>query len=121
MVRDHTSLKAWQAAHAVNVGVIRLARTAWQPYASALFSQLQRSSLSVQLNIAEGYSFGNSPTYTRHIGIAYGSAVETAEILKLGLETGVLPVDQARGILEHADHARHLLLGLLKYRRKFHA
>jgi len=44
--------------------------------ASALFAQLQRASLSVELNIAEGYSFGPSRTYTRHFGVAYGSAVE---------------------------------------------
>jgi len=90
-VRDHTSLRAWQEAHAVTVGVIQLARTAWQPYAGALFSQLQRSSLSVQLNIAEGYTFGNSPTFTRHIGIAYGSAVETAELLRLALRQKYCP------------------------------
>ena len=75
-VRDHTSLRAWQEAHAISVAVIRLARSSWKPYASALFNQLQRASLSVQLNIAEGYPFGDSPTFTRHLGIAYGSAVE---------------------------------------------
>jgi four helix bundle protein len=80
-VRDHTSLKAWQEAHAVALSVLHLAQTGWKPYASALFSQLQRSSLSVQLNISEGYTYGDSPSFTRHLGVAYGSAVETAELL----------------------------------------
>jgi len=53
-----------------------LVKYKWQPWASALFAQLQRASLSVELNIAEGYSFGPSRTYTRHFGVAYGSAVE---------------------------------------------
>src|SRR3990170_7365272 len=90
-MRDHTSLRAWQEAHAVTVQVIRLCQTSWKPYAAALFSQLQRSSLSVQLNIAEGYTFGDSPTFTKHLGIAYGSAVETVELLRLGIEADVLP------------------------------
>jgi len=80
---DHTSLKAWHEAQAVTLAVIELGKTTWRPYLSALFSQLQRASLSVQLNISEGYTFGDSPTFTRHLSVAYGSAVETGELLQL--------------------------------------
>jgi four helix bundle protein len=73
-------------------GAIGLARDTWKPHAAALFSQLQRASLSVQLNIAEGYAFGESPTYTRHLRIAYGSAVETGELLEVALD----PVHRSR-------------------------
>jgi four helix bundle protein len=118
-VRDHTSLHAWQEAHAANVAVIRLARTSWKPYASALFSQLQRACLSVQLNIAEGYTFGDSPTFTRHLGIAYGSAVETGELLQLALDADVVEEDSARTLLKRTRRTERLLLGMLKKRRQF--
>jgi four helix bundle protein len=85
-VRDHRSLHAWQETQAVVLGTIELARHSWKPFASALFSQVQRASLSVQLTIAEGYSFGESPTYVRHLRIAYGSAVETGELLETALK-----------------------------------
>ena len=118
-MRDHTSLEAWQEAHAVAIVVIRLARFSWQPYASALFSQLQRSSLSVQLNIAEGYTFGRSPTFTRYLGIAYGSAVETEELLQLAVEAEVMPSDAIREVLDRTRRTQRLLLGLLKKYRRF--
>jgi four helix bundle protein len=118
-VRDHTSLHAWQEAHATNVAVIQLARTSWKPYASALFTQLQRASLSVQLNIAEGYTFGDSPTFTRHLGIAYGSAVETGELLQLALDADVLEEESARTLLKRTRRTERLLLGMLKQRRQF--
>jgi len=118
-VRGHTSLEAWKEAHAVSLGVLELARTSWKPYASALFAQLQRSSLSVELNIAEGYTFGRTPSFTPHLGIAFGSAVETSELLRLGLEAGVLDEATAEALLQRSDCARRLLLGLLKQRRKF--
>jgi four helix bundle protein len=89
-MRDHRSLHAWQEARAVVLGTMAMARDCWKPYAAALFSQLQRASLSVQLNIAEGYAFGESPTYTRHLRIAYGSAVETGELLEIALEADVV-------------------------------
>jgi four helix bundle protein len=118
-MRDHTSLHAWQEAHATSIGVIRLARLAWKPYASALFSQLQRASLSVQLNIAEGYTFGDSPTLTRHLGIAYGSAVETGELLQLVLHAEVVDEESVTTLLKRTRRTERLLLGMLKKRRQF--
>ena len=112
-------MRAWREARVVSVAVMRLSRDAWKPYAAALYTQLQRASLSVELNIAEGYTFGDSPNFTRHLGIAYGSAVETAELLHLGIEAGVLPDGPSQEILAHADRARVFLLGLLKRRRRF--
>jgi four helix bundle protein len=118
-MRDHTSLHAWQEANATAVAVIRLCKFSWQPYASALFSQLQRASLSVQLNIAEGYTFGASPTFTRHLGIAYGSAVETSELLRFSTEAEILHPDVVQPVLKRAQRTERLLLGMLKQRRGF--
>jgi four helix bundle protein len=118
-VRDHTSLHAWQQARATSVAVIRLAKSSWKPYAAALFNQLQRASLSVQLNIAEGYTFGDSPTFTRHLGIAYGSAVETGELLQLALDAEVVDVETLKALLMQNRRTERLLLGMLKKRRAF--
>ena len=118
-MRDHTSLRAWQEAHAISIAVIRLARSSWKPYASALFNQLQRASLSVQLNIAEGYTFGESPTFTRHLGIAYGSAVETGELLRLARDAEVVADERLEALLQRCRQTERLLLGMLKRRRKF--
>jgi four helix bundle protein len=117
-MRDHRSLEAWQEARTVVLGTLEISRTNWKPYAAALFSQLQRASLSVQLNIAEGYAFGDSPSFTRHLSIAYGSSVETGELLELGLEAGIIPPSLAQQILDSNRRSQRLLLGLLRWRRK---
>jgi four helix bundle protein len=103
----------------VNLGVLRLTRDYWRPHASAAFSQLQRSSLSVQLNIAEGYTFGSSPTFTRHLAIAFGSAVETIEIIELLIEAEIVEKDLVSETLCRARSSRKLLTGMLKQRRKY--
>jgi four helix bundle protein len=121
MVRDHTSLRAWQEARQVAIGVIELARSSWKPYAAALFDQLQRASLSVQLNIAEGYTYGDSPTFTKHLGIAYGSAVETGELLRLAGEAGLADELTLNTLLDRTHETQRILLGMLKNRRKFKA
>ena len=116
-MRDHRTLHAWQEARAVVLGIIDLARTSWKPYASALFSQLQRASLSVQLNIAEGYAFGESPTFNRHIAIAYGSAVETGELLEIALDAKIVVTDVGKHLLSRNRRSQRLLLGMLRRRK----
>ena len=116
-VRDHRSLEAWQEARAVVLGTLEVARNSWKPYAAALFSQLQRASLSVQLNIAEGYAYANSPSFTRHLAIAYGSAVETGELLELALDARLIAATVGKQLLTRNQRSQRLLLGLLKWRR----
>jgi four helix bundle protein len=117
-VRDHRSLEAWQEARAVVLGTLELTRNTWKPYAAALFSQLQRASLSVQLNIAEGYAYSNSPSFGRHLAIAYGSAVETGELLEIALDAGVASATVLQRLLNSNQRSQRLLLGLLKWKRR---
>ena len=96
---------------------IRASRNHWRPWAGAIFHQLQRASLSVQLNIAEGSTFGPSPTYRRHLGIAYGSAIETSELIGVIVDEQLIPAEAAVELLDHSEKSRILLLGLLKRHR----
>ncbi|MEO8200522.1 MAG: four helix bundle protein [Gemmatimonadota bacterium] len=82
-MQSHKTLLAWQEAREVTKGVLRLSATSWKPRFGAVFSQLQRSSVSVLVNIAEGYGFGPSPRMRNHLRIAYASAIETADLLEL--------------------------------------
>src|SRR5580765_4239665 len=108
-MRDHKSILAWQEAHEVVRGVLRSCRQLWRPHAAALFQQLQHSSLSVQLNIAEGYSLPRRFRY--HLEIAYGSAVETGDFLELAMEEGVIPPAEAGAMLDRCRRTQRLLLG----------
>ena len=91
-----------------------MARTAWKPYAAALFSQHQRASLSVQLNIAEGYAYGISRSFSRHLNIAYGSAVETGDLLEIDLDAAIVDRETAIHLIQRNRRSQRLLLGMLK-------
>ena len=113
-MRDHTSLEAWRQAEAVSLSVLELSRTHWKAYAQAVFNQVQRSSVSVQTNISEGYSFFNSPSFHRHLRIAYGSAMETGDLLNLLGRAGIVPPELVEPILSKCRRSQRLLLGLIK-------
>jgi four helix bundle protein len=113
-MRDHTSLEAWREAEEVSLSILALSRTHWKPFAQAVFNQVQRSSVSVQTNIAEGYSFTNSPSFRRHLRIAYGSAVETGDLLTLLSKAEVIPIGLIEPTLTKCKRCQRLLLGLIK-------
>lgn len=113
-MRDHTSLLAWQEAEAVTIAVVALSRAHWRPFAAAIFDQLQRASLSAQINISEGYAWTNSPTFRRHLHIAYGSAVECGDLLRLLERAQIVPPDTIATTIERCGRAQRLILGLIR-------
>src|SRR5215210_9182453 len=113
-MRDHKSLLAWQEANAVVRTVMSVTRGVRHP----CVDQLQRAALSVQLNIAEGYALRSSRRFRNHLDIAYGSAVETAELLELTRELGLFPSETIGLTLEKCSRSQGLLLGLIKRLRK---
>jgi four helix bundle protein len=113
-VKTHTSLLAWREARELSRGVLRLAHSAWRPPLRAVFDQLLRSSLSIQLNIAEGYALGNTGSFRRHLAIAYGSAIETSELLEHLLEVDGTPRAEIQVFLESCKKTERLLLGLIR-------
>jgi four helix bundle protein len=111
---SHKSLLAWQEAEWVSSAVLDISRDYWRPFAQAVFGQVQRSSLSVQVNIAEGYAFTNTPTFRRHLSISYGSSIETGELLETLLKKGLIPPDPGTELVQRCFRSQKLLLGLLK-------
>lgn len=80
-MRSHHHLFAWQKANASALAVHRHIDAKWAPRRHAVFEQLRRASLSVPLNIAEGYASGPGGRCRYHLRIAYASAVEATELL----------------------------------------
>lgn len=113
-MRDHTSLLAWQEARKGALLSSKLCRDYWQPWAASLFGQLQRSSLSVQLNIAEGYAFAGRKRGRNHLRIALGSAIETEDICRNLADLDAVPSPMLDDLRAHAQRSQQLLVGLLR-------
>ena len=113
-MKTHRSLLAWQKARAVTKSVIGLSVTSWKPQYAAIFGQLQRSSLSVQINIAEGYAFADSGRLRDHLRIAYASAVETDDLLDLMSEYEHFEKAEIAKALKLCRESQKLLFGLMQ-------
>src|SRR5512140_3676888 len=87
-MRSHRDLLAWQVARESALGIHRYADGHWSASRAAVFDQIRRASLSVQLNIAEGYASGIGARCRYHLRMAHASAVETTELLEFLGELG---------------------------------
>jgi len=114
-MRDHKSLLAWQEARAVVLVLLPAIRQLKYSYSNPVFTQLQRAALSVQLNIADGYALRTSKRFRNHLDIAYGSAVETAELLELCRDMDLLAAEIIAAMLHRCRHCQQLLRGLIKH------
>lgn len=83
-------------------------------YLAAVFRQLQRSSLSVQLNVAEGYASGPGARCRHHMIIAYGSAIETDDLLEILSDEGHIKAEDAERVLADCRSSQRLIRGLVK-------
>ena len=111
---DHTTLIVWQRARGVVLATLEFGRTSWKPYASAVFNQLLRASLSVQLNIAEGYAVRLPRRRRFHWNVAYGSSVETVDCLELLRGGGVIGPSLIDPTIGLARETSRMLLKMLR-------
>ena len=113
-MRDHKTLEAWIEVHRVVMTALDFATLHWHPSLRSVYDQLTAAALSVQLNIAEGYGLGTKPLFLRHLRIAYGSSIETGDLLELLCERRVISEPDGNEVLEHCKRCQRLLLGLIR-------
>ena len=111
-MRDHRSLIAWQRAHDFVLAAYRISNQIWHPSIAPLIDQLRRSSASIQLNISEGYALGSAPLFRRHLTIAYGSAVESLDIVELLQKLAPKGQAELAALWKQGDDSCRLVMGL---------
>jgi hypothetical protein len=97
------------------MGVIDLARHSWK--VTQLLSFPSFRELHFQFNsISRRAAYGDTPTYKRHLAIAYGSAVEAGELLEVAVDAAVVHPEFGNRLLVHNRRSQRLILGLLRKR-----
>ena len=90
---SHERLKAWELCHELVLGVYRQTERWPLQERYGLTSQIRRAAVSAPTNLAEGAAKHGRREFRRYVDIALGSVAETAYLLRLAKDLGILPVN----------------------------
>jgi four helix bundle protein len=116
-MRDHTTLLVWRLARDQSRELYHFSTVRWTPPLGFIFDQLRRASLSVRLNLVEGYAWRPTPKWRQHLRIALGSAMETSECVRFLVEVGAMSDRDGVHFLEKSRRVERLLYGLIRERK----
>jgi len=90
----------WKKAIAFSKSIYELSGTFPEKEKYGLISQIQRASVSIPSNIAEGSSRSSQADFSRYLEIALGSAFEVETQITIAKEVGYITNDQFLKCLE---------------------
>lgn len=105
-------LIAWQEARALVKSVYKLTSDGTFAKDFGMRDQIQRASVSVMTNIAEGFDCESTAEFARFLGIARRSAVEVQSLLYAALDVEHINQDVFKLHYEQARKCKALIGGL---------
>jgi four helix bundle protein len=113
-MRNFQDLKVWQKAHALTLDVYRTSRYFPTAELYGLTSQLRRSCVSIEANLAEGCGRRSERDFSRFLRIAMGSATESECHLLIARDLGFLPTSDFKRCSAALDDVKRMLHRLLE-------
>lgn len=108
-------IEAWKSARQLNAEIYRMTRLGEFARDFALRDQIRRASISIMLNIAEGFERGGNGEFRQHLAIAKGSVGEVRSALYAALDAAFINEDQFQLMRKLADDVGRLLGGFIRY------
>lgn len=107
-------LLAWQKARSLTTEVYQVTRSATFRHDRELASQLQRASVSIMSNIAEGFERSNQGDYHRFLVMAKGSCGEILSQLYVALDVGYLNQTEFERLSQQTSEVGRIIGGLVR-------
>ena len=116
--RSYRDLELWQKTMDLLVRCYCATKSLSKSEVYALASQMQRASVSIPANIAEGQGRQHRPEFVQHLSIAYGWLTELETHIQIPQRLNYLDGDDAKRLLLQTGEVGRLLNGLLRFLRR---
>lgn len=111
-VERFEDLIAWQKARALTKTIYEVTRTGPFSADRGLAGQIQRASVSIMSNVAEGYERGGRAEFHQFLTIAKASCAETQSLLYVALDADYIDEPTVQRLRAQAREAARVLGGL---------
>jgi four helix bundle protein len=116
-MQNYHRLPVWKKAHDIALAIEALTRRMPRGRHAGLVSQLQRASLSIPSNIAEGASRGSDKDFANFLQIAIASTTEVEYHLEFAADARIISRAEFDSRRSELEEVRRMLTGFAKYLR----
>ncbi len=117
-VQKFEDLKVWQKARELCNDIYKFSKRKNFSSDWGLSRQLQRSSVSIMANIAEGFERGSNREFANFLFISKSSVAETKSHLYLAYDQKYITEDELEGALEDTSEISRMLTNLIRHLKK---
>jgi four helix bundle protein len=117
-MQSYRRLPVWKKAHSVALEIDALSRRIPRGRHAGLVQQLQRASLSIPANIAEGCSRATDRDFAKFLQVALASATEVEYHLEFAVDASIIPRSEFTLRQSELIEIRRMLSGFVKYLRR---
>ena len=117
VINRFEDLEVWKTARKLTKGVYELSRTGSISRDFGLRNQIQRASVSVMSNIAEGFDSETQALFITYLGRARASAGEVRCQLYIALDLKYITEEEFETSSRLAEDCSRQLFGFIKYLR----
>ena len=105
-------LIAWQKARKLTQGIYQTSRRGAFAKDFGLAGQIQRASVSIMSNIAEGFERGGRGEFHQFLSVAKASCAEVRSLLYVALDIKYIDKTEFRKIMDKAEEVGRIVGGL---------
>lgn len=110
-VKSFQEIVAWQKARLLTIDIYKAFSTCRD---FSFKDQIQRATISITNNIAEGYAKRSNKSFKNYLFIAKGSAAEVESMLIVAVDLGYLTTRQCDELLAKVTEVSKLLQGFIR-------
>jgi four helix bundle protein len=114
-IQKFEDILAWQKARELTKEVYAHSKTGLFAKDFGLRDQIQRASVSIMGNVAEGFDRGGDKEFTQFLSISKGSCGEVKSHLYVALDQQYIAPEEFKRLYNHADEVGRLLAGFMAY------
>jgi len=113
-IRNFRDLDVWKKGIEIVKDVYKATNSFPKQEFYGLASQMQRCSVSIPSNIAEGFNRFHNKEYKQFLYIALGSCAELETQIEIAVELKYINEQKKTFLLEKTDHESRMLRNLIK-------
>jgi four helix bundle protein len=114
-IKRFEDVESWKKAREITILIYSL--TSKEKFSKdwGLKEQVQRASVSIMSNIAEGFDSSSSIEFARFLGISRRSASEVQNQLYIALDLGYISLEEFKLLYQKLEETRRMITAFIKY------